>query len=770
MNRHITAATIAAAALLTACGGGGGDSAPAAASGSTSLSGVASKGPLKLAVVTAYKVDANGTVGAEIAHVTTSATDGSYTLDLGGYTGAVQLVVTTTSATLTADEASGTDVALPDGFTLHANTVVAGGSSSVIQSASITPYTELAHQIAQASGGPTAANIASATSVVYNLIGVDPVATKPLDPTVAPPGDATEAEKRYALLNAAISQLAASAPTTTDTATTQCFADAGSDAGKKIQCATQQIASAVTVTPGAQPAVNDKLLGLSAALVAAAADPAINKTGLPITADDAKAKELTSIETDVAANVPVSIPSAPVSDAQRSNIDKAKLFFSRLRANAAALQSGTTDLALGTAVDDFTTSLRTDVSVAGAKISDLLSLTRHASLLWNAAKSGGPFDQSSIPGLNGGCTVFQGDFPSQFGGATGAAGNPYAGNSTMATSADNAKWVGCSLNAGSFTGSNVQRRQTILFNMSAATFPGAIPYIAVARKRFTDGGTVYQQNLTPTLSGTAGYTLSGDQITAVSIVGDLPPALSTSATLLAARYPVNLAGSLTLRPSGAIQLALSGGSLGIVPVDATTASLTVDLSTGGASVFISPSDWSVAAQVSDATFNFAGSIKTPQGELAGSLLADTFSIDSAGEIDVAHLKFIGTASVTGAPSLLTGTIDVTDGATQVGSFVGALNLPNRPAATLTLSASRTTATGALSIAGTYVQDAVSVNILGTRDGSGTSASFSDSSLVAVSFSAASATSNVTVGGAPTAVIDRSRGRITYDDGTFETLL
>lgn len=768
MNKHITAATVVAAALLTACGGGG-DSAPAAASGSTSLSGVASKGPLKLAVVTAYKVDANGAVGAEIAHVTTSATDGSYTLDLGGYTGAVQLVVTTTSATLTADEASGHDVALPSDFTLHANTVVSAATGSVIQSASITPYTELANNIAKDSGGLTAANIASATSVVYNLIGVDPVATKPLDPTVAPPDGATEAQKRYALLNAAISKLASSAPSTTDATTTQCFADAVGDLGKKIQCATQQIASAVTVAPGAQPAINDKLLGLSTALVAAAADTTINKTGLPITSDDAKAKELTSIETDVAANVPVSIPSAPVSDAQRSDIDKAKLFFGRLRANGAALQSGTTDLALGTAVDDFATSLRADVSVAGAKISDLLSLTRHASLLWNAAKSGGPFDQPSIAGLNGGCTVFQGDFPTQFGGADGAAGNRYAGSSTTATSADNAKWVGCSLNAGSFTGSNVQRRQTILFNMSAATFPGTIPYIAVARKRFTDGGTVYQQNLTPTLSGTAGYTLDGDQITAVSIVGDLPPALAANATLLAARYPVNLAGALTQRTSGAIQLALSGGSLGIVPVDATAASVTIDLSAGGASVMITPNDWTVAAQVSDAKFNFAGSILTTKGELSGSLLADGFSVDAAGELDIAHLKFTGGASVTGAPSLLSGTIEVTDGATQVASFVGGLNLPNRPAATLKLSVDRTTATGALAITGTYVQDAVSVNITATKNASGTTGSFSDSSLVGFSLST-SATSDVTVNGRQTGVIDRSRGRITYNDGTFETLL
>ena len=52
--------------------------------------------------------------------------------------------------TLSKDEATGQDVSLPDGFKLRTHTTVTAptGSTSVSQSASITPFTELANQIA----------------------------------------------------------------------------------------------------------------------------------------------------------------------------------------------------------------------------------------------------------------------------------------------------------------------------------------------------------------------------------------------------------------------------------------------------------------------------------------------------------------------------------------------------------------------------------------------------------------------------------------------
>ena len=214
MKLRVLAPTVITSVLVSACGGGGGSGsdtpAPTPPSASTTISGVASKGPLKQALVTAYKVKDDGTRGDKIADKETDD-NGGYTLDLGSYAGAVQLEMTVVAGkTKTADEATGVDQSLPDDFKLRSALVVTApaSGSTQIQSASITPYTELANQIAEDSGGLSKANIANATKVVFDLIGVDPVATKPIDYSKTAPGDATEDQKKYALLNAAVSTMA----------------------------------------------------------------------------------------------------------------------------------------------------------------------------------------------------------------------------------------------------------------------------------------------------------------------------------------------------------------------------------------------------------------------------------------------------------------------------------------------------------------------------------------------------------------------------------
>lgn len=225
----------------------------------TRLTGVAAKGPLKSALVPAVKVNDAGTPGDEITEKETDA-NGGYTRDLGTYSGAVQLVVKAIlGKTKASDEATGLDQARPDDFKLHANrvvvVVVAAAGGNQIQNASITPLTELAPRtVTVDSGGLSKANTAAASKVVFvvvfDLIGVDPVATQALDSTMAPPVDATDDEKRYALHNAAISQRATGATASTDPITRQCFTAAAGNAGQKIKCATDQLARSATITPG----------------------------------------------------------------------------------------------------------------------------------------------------------------------------------------------------------------------------------------------------------------------------------------------------------------------------------------------------------------------------------------------------------------------------------------------------------------------------------------------------------------------------------------
>ena len=807
MKLRTIAPIVFTATLLSACGGGSDSSSTTATpAATTSLSGVASKGPLKFAMVTAYGIAADGSVGTKLAEKESDAT-GGYTLDLGTYSGAVQLVVTVIPGkTLSKDEATGQDVSLPVDFKLRANTTVTAptGATSVIQSASITPFTELANQIALDSGGLNAANLASASKVVFDLIGVDPVATKPLDASVVPPANATDAEKRYALFNAAVSALANSAPTTTDAVTRACFTAAAADKGKKIKCATDQIAKSVTVKPATGSAVatvvpNLKLVGLGAALVKASADEAINKTGRTISADDADAKHLDDIERDVVAGTITPIKLVITAE-ESSDIAKAKLFFSRLRSNAAALNSAALETGLADGVKAFGDSIRTESLAVARDTADVLRLAKIASDLWDDYKSDATSNVFSrgilpFPRINnfpGGCTVFQGTFPTRFGGDAGEALQPYVPTSVVATSAANANWVSCSVNQGAFpttTNKLTQYQRSIVFNMGANTFPGTVPYIAVARKRFIDpanNNAVTYQNLTATLSGVIGYTLDNNAtntipdgtIIGARIVGDLPAPVNASGTLLAARYPVSFEGTLSKLPSGADKVTFANGRLGVVPVGASAASLTLDLSPGGVSEVVFPDFSSNAVQVADAKLNIAASIKTAKGELTGTLVADRFTVDSFGELQPAHAKFSGSIAAAGksgtVATFFSGVLEGSNGAAPVVSFDGTLTLPNRPVLTLNLSVSQTaaataTAKAAYSVTGRYAQDAVTVQISGNHAATGNTVTLADSSGVSVSKGASSEAVNVLVSGRQTARVDQERGRIVYSDGSFESL-
>jgi len=121
-------------------------------------------------------------------------------------------------------------------------------------------------------------------------------------------------------------------------------------------------------------------------------------------------------------------------------------------------------------------------------------------------------------------------------------------------------------------------------------------------------------------------------------------------------------------------------------------------------------------------------------------------------------------------TFLSGSLEATGGSTPVVHFTGSLTLPNRPDATLTVSVTETSiVTGALSLEGRYVQGGMTVTITGSKGPAGSSATFADSSGVSTTVSSQTATANVTVGGRQAALIDKNANRITYSDGTFESV-
>jgi len=181
--------------LLAACGGGG-DGSPTA---STTVSGVASKGPILGGNVNVYAVNADGSRGRLLGTATTSTTDGSYQVNDLGYNGNIIVVVTEGTYV---DEATGITLPNPG---LKAALPSATGAVKV----AVTPLTDVAFkQMSSASGGFSSANITTFNSVVSTAFGVDIIGTQPVNATDATAiAGAGQAAIDYGVALAAISKM-----------------------------------------------------------------------------------------------------------------------------------------------------------------------------------------------------------------------------------------------------------------------------------------------------------------------------------------------------------------------------------------------------------------------------------------------------------------------------------------------------------------------------------------------------------------------------------
>ena len=185
---------ILVALTLFGCGGGGGGSD--APSGTTKISGVASVAPINGGTVEVFKIVNGLKVPPAIASGTTGA-NGSYSLTWLSYSGPVLVEVNGGSYI---DPATGnvSSLAAP----LRA--VVPNASGTV--SAAVTPFTELAVQLAGAN--LTTAAIIKANGDVASIFNVDDIIkTQPLAPTVNALAAATPAQRSYTLALAAFSQI-----------------------------------------------------------------------------------------------------------------------------------------------------------------------------------------------------------------------------------------------------------------------------------------------------------------------------------------------------------------------------------------------------------------------------------------------------------------------------------------------------------------------------------------------------------------------------------
>ncbi len=181
--------------LIAACGGNGGSSG-----GPLSLGGKAVLGPISGATVTVYSV-AGSSEGIALGSGVTGS-DGSYSVEIASYSGPVIVKVVGGSYT---EESSGTTVVLASNDVLRC--LVPNASGSV--TANVTPLTEIAAALAQASGGLDRTNVAQANNQVGAFFGgIDIVGETPLDPTTASTGSPTQPQIDYGLILAGISEMA----------------------------------------------------------------------------------------------------------------------------------------------------------------------------------------------------------------------------------------------------------------------------------------------------------------------------------------------------------------------------------------------------------------------------------------------------------------------------------------------------------------------------------------------------------------------------------
>jgi len=196
-------------ATLAACGGGGDTSSrPPTSATQNIITGVASKGTLRNALITAYQITADGQKGAKLSETQTD-NNGAYTLKVNDYAGAVLLEMTGNSTTtMLCDIPTGCENGKAFGTEVSANFTMQSilPELLVVNSVAITPFTHLATQYAL-KNGLTKTNIDKAFTQIQDLFGLPNLQLSVVSDITGTVADDLDIQ-RYALMNAAIGLLA----------------------------------------------------------------------------------------------------------------------------------------------------------------------------------------------------------------------------------------------------------------------------------------------------------------------------------------------------------------------------------------------------------------------------------------------------------------------------------------------------------------------------------------------------------------------------------
>jgi hypothetical protein len=282
------------------------------------VQGTAAKGLIKGARVNVHAIDAQGVRASAVLASATTGPDGTYKLQIPAAVLNFLIEVAAAPGAVMADEASGTDLALADGMKLRSVVTLASNAAGLYEG-SVSPLTEMVARTAETADGklPPQA-VAQAKTSVRTLLGFDPETVKPVNSNSAAAAAASEDEKNQSLMLAAISKMGS-------TASAGC---GQSSAAERIACVVTWLASSVIVKDG-QPALDPaRLAQLRDAIQAVAQDKTINRTGKD---------KVVGIPVLTSPPGPVTPPPPPAGTAP---LEATKALFGSLRNNLHALGEG----------------------------------------------------------------------------------------------------------------------------------------------------------------------------------------------------------------------------------------------------------------------------------------------------------------------------------------------------------------------------------------------------------------------------------------------
>jgi hypothetical protein len=759
---------LALALALSGCGGGGGggDSAPApdAPVAQRAVQGTAAKGLIKGARIDVHALDPLGVRASSVLASATTGADGTYRLQVPLSVRNFVIEVSAAPGAMMADEASGADLPFPTSLKLR-NVVTLAENAGGAYEGSVSPLTEMVARTAETADGklPLQA-VAQAKNSVRTLLGFDPETVKPVNSNSLAAISASEEEKNQSLALAAISKMAS-------IASADC---AQSTAGERIACVVTNLAASVTVKDG-QPALDPaRLAQFRAAIEAVALDKTINRTGKD------KVVGIPVLTPAPVTPPPSTPPTPPVGTL--TPVEATRALFGSLRTNLRSIGEGD---AFQATADAIRADLDRVIAPLGNEAGAIASLGSSAIALLDSVRAGGAYETEVLVSGNevwpvaaparhyylsngsGSCDIVQ----HPLGMTCTVVQNKYLPGSTGNYWGGTAVYVTRTL--------KLQQKEGSTTGYSYTTF---LEKNVVEHKNGMAIGMHVKEALGGVFTGEITVVRTGDTVAQVEIKGRMPGRLDASGAFVSDHEDWSLDIVRTPEADGAVLYTFGGGfsatragqSAGTIEIDGTSfLRVAPPSSDNPASDVANELQLTLRGNVGSTTVGGTLRLGDSRQDKSGTRRMPT-KLSFDGSLDHGDATvFSGHVALTRngyAQFDATAPESDTNFVADTIDIGGALSVPNRPVLSLTLGATRTGLdAGAISAQYRDGSSVINASVSARAGERHPLVKVASADGVAFSFTNTSAPVQVTKDGAVTALLDLSKGIISYSDGSTESL-